>query len=131
MNTMKAKTLVAFILVCIAVVPLLYADSGPLNGTWSGNWTPQTGVPDAITVELRQEGTGPVKGKFLNPAPMELSKATYNSKTRSVAFEATDQKTGKQYKLEGKVEGNEIKGTLVSPDTSGEVRLIKWTFFGR
>jgi len=50
---------------------------------------------------------------------------------RLVVFEATDAKSGKIYKLEGKVKGTELIGTLGANDTTGEVRLIKWTFFGR
>ena len=107
------------------------AQSSAINGTWSGNWTPKGGVPDAITIEVRQDDAGKVTGKFLNPAPMEFSKATFSAKTGMMLVEATDQKSGKHYKLEGKIEGTELKGTLGAGEASGELRLIKWTFFGR
>ena len=42
-----------------------------------------------------------------------------------------EKKTGKHYGLEGKLQGTEITGTLGVNDTKGEVRLIKWTFFGQ
>jgi hypothetical protein len=32
--------------------------------------------------------------------------------------------------VEGKIKGTELIGTLVANDMTGEVRLIKWTFFG-
>src|SRR5947199_4360223 len=88
------------------------ADLPALNGTWSGNWTPKGGVPDAVTIEVRQESAGPVTGKFLNPAPMEFSKVTFIAKTGVITIQATDPTSGKHYKLEGKVEGTELKGTL-------------------
>ncbi len=107
------------------------ADLPAINGTWSGNWTPKGGVPDAVTVELRRDAAGNLMGKFLTPVPMDFSKASFNPTTGIVRFEAADAKSGKQYKLEGKLKGTELIGTLAADDTAGEVRLIKWTFFGR
>jgi hypothetical protein len=106
------------------------SETTTLTGTWSGNWTPKGGTPDAITVELRQEAGGKLTGKFLTPQPMEFTKASFNAATGVVMFEATDGKS-KSYKVEGKVKGTELIGTLAVSDTAGEVRLIKWTFFGR
>jgi hypothetical protein len=128
---MKKATLFGVVMMALtALAPLAEAQSA-ITGTWSGNWTPKGGVPDAVTIEIRQGTAGAVTGKFLNPAGMDFSKATFNAKTGVLAITASDQKSGKQYKLDGKVEGNEIKGTLGTGDTSGEIRLIKWTFFGR
>jgi hypothetical protein len=107
------------------------AELAAINGTWSGNWTPKGGVPDAVTVELRRDAAGNITGKFLTPVPMDFSKASFNRTTGLVTFEANDEKSGKQYKLEGKLKGTELIGTLAANDTVGEVRLIKWTFFGR
>jgi len=107
------------------------ADLPAINGTWSGNWTPKGGVPDAVTVELRRDAAGNLMGKFLTPVPMDFSKASFNPTTGIVRFEAADAKSGKQYKLEDKLKGTELIGTLAADDTAGEVRLIKWTFFGR
>jgi hypothetical protein len=120
----------AAVFVLLLLVPGVSADTA-INGTWSGNWTPKGGVPDAVTIELRQNSAGMITGKFLNPAPMEFSKVVFNAKTGMMTAEATDQKSGKHYKLEGKIEGTELKGTLGAGDTAGDVRLIKWTFFGR
>jgi hypothetical protein len=102
-----------------------------LSGTWSGNWTPKGGTPDAITVELRQEAGGKLTGKFLTPQQMDFTKASFSAATGVVMFEAIDGKSGKSYKVEGKVKGTELIGTLAAGDAAGEVRLIKWTFFGR
>ena len=107
------------------------ADLPAINGTWSGNWTPKGGVPDAVTVELRRDAAGNLMGKFLTPVPMDFSKASFNPTTGIVRFEAADAKSGKQNKLEDKLKGTELIGTLAADDTAGEVRLIKWTFFGR
>ena len=107
------------------------ADQPAINGTWSGNWTPKGGVPHAVTVELRRDAAGNLTGKFLTPVPMAFNKASFNATAGIIRFEATDAKSGKQYKVEGKLKGTELIGTLTADDTAGEVRLVKWTFFGR
>ena len=129
--SMKAKVWSGVLLALAVLSPSVGAQTAAINGTWSGNWTPKGGTPDAVTIELRQENSGMVTGKFLNPAQMEFSKATFNPKTGVILIEATDQKAGKRYHLEGKIEGTELKGTLGAGNVSGGLRLIKWTFFGR
>jgi hypothetical protein len=121
--------LFSFFVTALFLAPVFAAETA-INGTWSGNWTPKGGVPDAVTVELRQE-SGKFTGKFLTPAPMDFTKATYVAATGVVTFEAMDTKSGKTYKLQGKVKGTELTGTLTAGETEGEIRLIKWTFFGR
>jgi hypothetical protein len=123
--------LLVFITSVLLLTTAAAADLTAINGTWSGNWTPRDGIPDAITVELRRDAAGNLTGKFLTPAAMDFSKASFNPTTGIVTFEATDEKSGKHYKLEGKLKGTELIGTLGANDTAGEVRLIKWTFFGR
>jgi len=128
---MKTVLFVFITLVLLLLAPVAAADLTAINGTWSGNWTPKGGVPDAITVELKADESGKIAGKFRTPVPMDFSKASFNPTTSTVTFETTDEKSGKHYKLQGKLKGNEITGTFGANDTAGEVRLIKWTFFGR
>jgi hypothetical protein len=123
--------LFAFITLVLLLATAVAQDAAAINGTWSGNWTPKGGVPDAVTVELRRDTAGNLTGKFLTPAAIDFRKAYFNPVTGIVTFEATDEKSGKHYKLEGKLKGTELIGTLGVDDTAGEVRLIKWTFFGR
>jgi hypothetical protein len=99
-------------------------------GTWSGNWTPKGGVLDSVTVEIHVDNAK-LSGKFRTPVSMDFSKISYDPKTSIVSFEATDSKTNKHYKLDGKLNGNEIKGTLVAGDVTGDVLLIKWTYVPR
>src|SRR5215510_10116563 len=98
------------------------ADINDIAGTWSGNWTPKGGVLDAVTVEFRVEG-GKVSGKFRTPVAMDFTKVTFNPTTGIVAIEATDTTANKLYKLDGKVTGNDLKGTLVAGGTPGDVLL--------
>jgi len=106
------------------------ADINDIAGTWSGNWTPKGGVLDAMTIEARVEG-GKVLGKFRTPVAMDFTRASYDPKTGAVSIEATDSKSGKTYKLTGKLTGNDIKGTILAGDVPGDVLLIKWTYVPR
>jgi hypothetical protein len=112
------------------LAPTGAADPSAISGTWSGNWTPKGGIPDAITVELKWDNHGKLTGRFRTPVPMEFSEASFNPKTGIVTFDAMDEKSGKHFRLEGKLERTEITGTMAANDIKGEVRLIKWTFFG-
>jgi len=128
---MAAMLLGSVFLAATLLAPSVAAETNELKGTWSGNWMPKGGVPEAITVELKQDNNGKLTGKFLTPVPMDFSKATFNPKTGIVMLEALDPKSGKHYTLEAKVKGTELNGTLGADDVKGDVRLIKWTFFPR
>ncbi len=125
----KIAMLAAFVLL---VMPYSLSASTveELKGTWSGNWQPEGGVIDAVTVEIHEEN-GKLTGRFRTPVPMDYSKAEFDSKTNAVTLEAKDPKSGKLYKIQGKLNGLEIKGTLSAGETSGSMLLIKWTYVPR
>jgi hypothetical protein len=126
------KSALLFLLSAALWSPALVAngDSIPeqLIGTWSGAWTPEGGIRDAMTIELKRDDNGKLIGRFVTPISMEFSKAAFNSKTRMLTLEAIDAKSGKQYTLNGKVEGTEIKGSVAAADQVGKASLIKWTY---
>ena len=123
---------IALIFAVILMIPGMgfAADINDITGTWSGNWTPKGGVLDAMTIEARVEN-GKVVGKFRTPIPMDFTRASYDPKTGAVSIEATDSKSGKAYKLDAKLSGNDIKGTIVVGGVPGDVLLIKWTYVPR
>lgn len=101
-----------------------------LRGTWSGGWTPPGGVRDSVTIEIQAE-SGKLTGKFRSPLTLDFSNATFNPKTGAVSFSGSDPKSGKLYKIDGKLEGLEIKGSMTQGDQTGELLLIKWTYVPR
>ena len=125
------KRILLLLLCSTLLVSSLAANSIKLQeqliGTWSGSWTPG-GIYDAMTIELKRDESGKMTGRFLNPSAMNFSKVTFNSSTRTLLLEATDAASGKKYTLNGKLEGNEIKGTVASDTEGGPVDLIKWTY---
>ena len=120
---MKAASLILSLILAFAG-----AISDQLAGKWSGNWTPKEGTPDAITVELKEDRPGKLAGQFLTPVRMPFTNATFDPKTRTVLLEAVDEKSGKHYRVDGKVQGNDLKGTLAAGEVKGDLLLIKWTF---
>ena len=125
------KTTLFVLLASTLLLAPALAEPTEINGTWSGNWTPKGGVQDAVTIEIKQDTPAKLTGKFLTPAPMEFSKVAFNRTTAALTAEAFDEKSGKSYKLDGKVKGTELKGTLTVNGTPGDLLLIKWTYFGR
>ena len=125
-------TVLNFVIGLALMIPVaaVAADITDIAGTWSGNWTPKGGIIDAATVEIRVEG-GKVMGKFRTPVAMDFTRATFDPKTGNVSLEAKDPKSGHLYKLDGKLSGSDIKGTMTVGTTPGEVLLIKWTYIPR
>ena len=126
--------LVSFIVLLVAVflVPSFAEDtSEKLSGTWSGNWTRQDGIPEPMTIELAQESPGRLTGKFLTPVRMEFTHGSFDPKTDAITLEGMDQKSGKHYRIDGKIRGTELNGTLGIDGVKAALLLIKWTYFGR
>lgn len=126
------RSIFSFVIAGVLMLPLVgtAADTTDVTGTWSGNWTPKGGVMDAVTVEFRLEN-GKLAGRFRTPVPMDFTRVSFDAKTGAVSAEATDAKSGKRYKLDGKRTGNDIKGTLTAGEITGDVLLIKWTYVPR
>jgi hypothetical protein len=131
---LKATTILTMVFAVTLFMTVSAAAQAPsvdsLVGTWSGSWVPPGGVRDAITVEIKHEG-GKLSGRFLTPSAMNFSKADFNSKTRTVVLEAADTAAGKHYKIEAKVQGTELTGSLTANEQRGELHLIKWTYVPR
>lgn len=127
---MKATLSVLVILALLVSWPAI-AETVEVGGTWSGNWVTQGGEWNAVTVQFVQQDSGKLTGKFLTPVPMDFKKITYDSKTGKILLEATDEASGKNYKLDAKFQGTELKGTLSANEKTGEVLLIKWTYVPR
>ena len=129
------KTTVTFFAIFAATLfaTSLAADTihDQLNGTWSGSWIPEGGIRDAMTIELKHDESRKLTGRFVTPTSINFTKATFNSKTRLLSLEAIDPTPGKQYRLNAKVQGTEIKGMVTAGNENGEIDLIKWTYVPR
>ena len=127
---MKA-TLSIFALLAVFVALAAASETVEISGTWSGNWVTQGGVWNAVTVQLVQQDSGKLTGKFLTPVQMDFKKVSFDPKTGKILLEAIDETSAKNYKLDGKFQGTELKGTLSANEMTGELLLIKWTYVPR
>jgi hypothetical protein len=127
---MKA-TLSIFVILAMFVTRPAAAETVEVSGTWSGNWVTQDGVWNAVTVQFVQQDSGKLTGKFLTPVQMDFKKISFDPKTGKILLEAVDETSGKNYKLDGKFQGTELKGSLTANEMTGELLLIKWTYVPR
>jgi len=127
---MKAS-LSLFVILAMSVGCPAMAETVEVSGTWSGNWVTQGGDWNAVTLQFTQQDSGKLTGKFLTPAEMDFKKITYDSKTGKIQLEAVDETSKRNYKLDAKFQGTELKGTLSANEMTGEVLLIKWTYVPR
>jgi Ni/Co efflux regulator RcnB len=105
------KLVLSILALSLGLATSALAQSDPLSGTWKGDWGPSPGDRNQVTVELKWDGkalTGTV-----NPGPnaVALSKATFDSKTNAVHFEADAKgRSGNtiHYVNDGKVDGKTL-----------------------
>ena len=127
MKVLHLLLLMFFLITGISVFALNAADD-PLSGTWIGDWGPSDWDRNPVTVELKWDGknlTGTV-----NPGPnaVELKKATFDSKSGSVHFEAdaTNRRGNAiHYVIDGKVEGSTMTGTWIHDNRKGDFKIKK------
>jgi hypothetical protein len=127
MKALQLAVLTAFLMTGISILALNAADD-PLSGTWIGDWGPSDWDRNQVTVELKWDGknlTGTV-----NPGPnaIELKKATFDSKSGAIHFEAdaTDRRGAAiHYVIDGKVEGSAMTGTWSHDNRKGNFKIQK------
>ena len=104
------------------------ASADPLSGTWTGDWGPSENDRNAVTLDLKWDGTA-LTGT-VNPGAdaVPLTKASFAQDTGMIMMEA-DAKTrdGKtvHYMIEGRVEGAMMSGSWNNADRKGDFKLTK------
>jgi hypothetical protein len=126
---MKRLWLLGSALALTLAAPVFAQQAGDsLSGTWKGDWGPSPGDRNQVTVELKWDGkalTGTV-----NPGPnaVAIQKATYDSKTKAVRFEA-DAKSRRgadiHYIVEGKLEAKTMSGSWSHDERKGDFKITK------
>jgi hypothetical protein len=97
-------------------------------GTWSGDYGPDSERREAISVELRWDGSnlgGVVQSGFRS---LPLAKASFTRDTGEITMEFDAQGNGGRtvhYSIEGKVSGNVMSGTWTRGDQRGDFRVTK------
>lgn len=119
---------------CLVTIPLVGQLAGQtindVKGTWSGDWIPESGPRDRVTLEFRVED-GSLVGKLLNPEQLDLSRVEFDENAHKVVAEALDPETHARFTIEATVDGTRMNGKMDSTALSGEIRLTKWTYVPR
>jgi hypothetical protein len=106
------------------------AQSDAIRGTWSGHWVPDGGVRDAVTVRFSLVDNE-LTGEIVNPENLEFDSVDYDSVNGSLVAEARGPDGG-SFRIEAKIEDEtRLNGRLTHNNTSGEMRLTKWTYVPR
>ena len=135
---MKRTLTVICLLACVAIaLPLLAqqksaAPADPLSGTWTGDWGPNAGDRNQVSVDLKWDGkalTGMVHS--INPKrdDVTLSKSTYTSAGNKVHLEAEakNPRGGAvvHYIIDGTVAGSTMSGSWNHDASKGDFKLTK------
>ena len=102
----------------------------PLSGTWTGDWGPNAGDRNMISVDLKLNGTaltGTVKSIQPARADVALTKSTYTASTGAVHMEADATSRGRSvhYVIDGKVDKGMMSGTWTHDNRKGDFKLTK------
>jgi uncharacterized protein (DUF2147 family) len=103
-------------------------DADPVSGTWKGDWGPSANDRNAVTLDLKLDGTN-VTGT-VNPATdaVPLTKGSFVRDTGAIMMEADAKGRGGatiHYVIDGKVEGTTMSGTWSHDDKKGDFKLTK------
>lgn len=119
------------LVVCFLLAASAFArqsSSDPLSGTWVGDWGPSAADRNQVTVELKWDGKA-LSGT-VNPGPnaVALQKATFDSKTTAVHFEADAKgRSGNviHYTIDGKVDKATMTGSWSHDERKGDFKITK------
>jgi hypothetical protein len=120
--------LIAFLLITTASAFTQTPAADSVSGTWTGDWGPSPSDRNQVTVELKWDGK--ILAGTVNPGPnaIALQKATFDSKTSAVHFEA-DAKDRRgsaiHYVIDGKVEKGTMTGSWSHDNRKGDFKITK------
>jgi len=128
-----------FLAVCfVAVLTLLSACSSsttnstapgdPVTGTWVGEWGPSPSRQTEVTLELKWDGSTLSGTVDPDRRPFELSKASFDPKTKAVKMELDGPNPSGDtvhYVIEGTISGTTMSGTFDRAGQKGTFEIEK------
>src|SRR5438034_3368030 len=121
-------------LVCLSMALPVFAQRGsdPLTGAWTGDWGPNPGDRNNVTVDLKWDGkalTGTVHSTNPQRADVTLQKTSFTAATGVVHMEADAQNprgaAAIHYVIEGKLANGVITGSWNHGASKGDFKLTK------
>jgi hypothetical protein len=128
---MRLKVLVFLsVVACLGVTLAVFAQD-PLTGTWSGDWGPNPGDRNEVTLVLKWDGkalTGNVTGGTNVSSPIPLQKTSFDEKTGTVHLEADSKDRRGQtvrFIIDGKVDKGAMTGSWNHDSRRGDFKINK------
>ena len=136
---MRARLVtVVCLLACLAIaIPMVAQQratpaADPLSGTWTGDWGPNAGDRNMVSLDLKLSGTtltGTVKSTQPARADVALTKSTYTASTGAVHMEADamNPRGGGvvHYVIDGKLANGSMTGSWNHDASKGDFKLTK------
>jgi hypothetical protein len=133
MRIFSLPTALMFALLAVPAIAQQHKDD-PLSGTWVGDFGPAPYDRNPITLMLSWDGkslTGSVNPgtpgtrMYRNFEGFPIEKASFDSRTGTVKFEANYKPLNRRYVIEGKLTGNTMSGSWNRPDDTrdGDFKL--------
>jgi hypothetical protein len=123
-------------MVCLAVaIPMLAQQKNaadPISGTWTGDWGPNAGDRNTVTVDMKSDGkavTGTVHSVNFQRPDVPLQKSTFDAKTGAIHMEA--EVPGQRgaapvhFVIDGKVDKGTMSGSWNHGNSKGDFKLTK------
>jgi len=99
----------------------------PLSGIWTGDWGTTPSHRNAVTVNLKWDGT--TLTGIANPGPhaVQFTKASFDPVKATVHLEAEVASGGRDvhYIINGTIERNTLIGTWFNDENKGNFRLLR------
>jgi hypothetical protein len=108
--------------------PAVSTSTEPPSGTWSGDYAVETDRREAISVDLRWEGTNLVGVVHGGPRSLPLTKASFKPETGAISMEFDAEGNGGRtvhYIIDGKVSSDVMTGTWTHDNQHGDFRVTK------
>src|SRR6266571_1455354 len=128
---MRYRVLTMVSLLACLIVALSAFAQDPISGTWTGDWGPNAGDRNDVTLALKFDGkalTGNVTGGTNVSAPIPIQKGTFDAKTGAVHMEAnsTDRRGQTvRFIIDGKVDKGSMTGTWNHDARKGDFKITK------
>ena len=97
------------------------------TGKWSADYGPDAQRRDPVTLDLRWENAILRGTVHAGPRSLDISQALFTPETGAIQIQFDAQANGRavHYVVDGKVEGNEIRGSWSHDDQKGDFHVTK------
>lgn len=127
---MKLKIVwsISMFLLLAACAPKAAGPSTALpSGRWSGDYGPDADRRDPVTLDLKWDNATLRGTVHAGPRSLDVSQAIFKPETGAIQLQFDAQANGRavHYVIDGKVEGNQMRGSWSHDDQKGDFRVTK------